>query len=169
MLELGRAGSAGVEKGVLPVLRDGAVVAQLRAANWKEAATAVVGGREWVFAKQERVLTARWSADPEGTVRFRARQTSTWKGTWEADLEETPVSVTSLSAWKGTRRYTSGGRTVGESGTTGGWSPRPTLACDGAVPLDHQVLLLWLELVLGRRNQAAVTAGVGAVVIGGSS
>lgn len=166
MLELGRAGSAGVEKGVLPVLRDGVVVAQLRASNWKEAATAVVGGREWAFAKQKRELTGRWSADPEGTVRLRATQTSMWRGTWEADLEGRPVSVAGLSAWKGTHRYTSGGRTVGESGSTGGWSPRPTLTCDDTLPLDHQVFLLWLELVLHRRNQSAAT---GAVVAGGAA
>ncbi|MGY1746455.1 hypothetical protein [Blastococcus sp. SYSU D00695] len=165
MLELGRAGSAGVEKGVLPVLRDGAVVAQLRASNWKESATAVVGDREWVFARQKRELTGRWSAEPEGAARLRARQTSFWKGTWEADLEGTPVVISGLSTWKGTHRFTSGGRTVAESGSTGGWSPRPTLDCDEAVPLDHQVFLLWLELVVTRRNQSAAT---GAIVAGGA-
>ena len=71
MLELGKAGSAGAEKGVLPVLRDGAVVATLRASNWKEAATAVVGDREWVFAKHKRELTGRWAAEPEDAVRLR--------------------------------------------------------------------------------------------------
>ena len=166
MLELGRTGSAGVGKGVLPVLRDGAVVAQLRASNWREAATAVVGEREWVFAKQKRELTGRWAADPEGSARLRARQASIWKGTWEADLEGTPVSGTSLSMWKGTHRYTSGGRTVAESGSTGGWSPRPTLTAEASVPLEHQVFLLWLELVIGRRTQAA--AG-GAAVAGGAA
>ena len=43
MLELGRAGSAGVAHGVVPVLREGAVVATLRAANWRERATATIG------------------------------------------------------------------------------------------------------------------------------
>ncbi|WP_091940841.1 hypothetical protein [Trujillonella endophytica] len=172
MLELGKAGSSGVAKGVLPVLRDGVVVAQLRASNWKEAATAVVGEREWVFAKQKRELTGRWSADPEGSARLRARQVSLWKGTWEADLEGTPVAVASLSVWKGTHRFTSGGKTVGESGSTGGWSPRPTLTCAGTVPLEHQVFLLWLEVVIGRRNQAAITgatvAATGGATAGGS-
>jgi hypothetical protein len=166
VLELGKAGSAGVEKGVLPVLRDGVVVAQLRASNWKEAATAVVGDREWVFAKQKRELTGRWSAEPEGAARLRAHQTSMWKGTWAADLEGTPVAVSSLSVWKGTHRYTSGGRTVAESGSTGGWSPRPTFDCDASVPLEHQVFLLWLELVIGRRNSSAAT---GAIVAGGAA
>ena len=86
MLELGKAGTAGTEKGVLPVLRDGLVVATLRASNRKEAATAVVGDREWVLAKRKRELTGRWAADPEDAVRLRARQTSFWKGTWEAAL-----------------------------------------------------------------------------------
>ena len=166
MLELGKRGSAGVDKGVLPVLRDGVVVAQLRTSGWKEAATVLVGDREWVFAKLKRELTARWSADPEGAARLRARSTSMWTGTWEADLESVPVAVSILSLWKGTHRFSSGGRTLAESGTTGGWSPRPMLACDDAVPLDHQVFLLWLELVISRRNQSAAT---GAIVAGGAA
>ncbi|MGY1813620.1 hypothetical protein [Blastococcus sp. SYSU D00820] len=169
VLELGKAGSAGVGKGVLPVLREGAVVGQLRAANWKEAATAVVGDREWVFASRKRTLTARWAAEPEDAVRFRAAQTSWWKGSWTADLAGTPVEVTSASKWKWTHRFTSGGRVVAESGSTGGWSPRPTLTVDGTLPLEAQVFLLWLELVVSRRNQVAVTAGVGAAVVGGAS
>jgi hypothetical protein len=169
VLELGKAGSAGTEKGVLPVLRDGSVVATLRASSWKEAATAVVGDREWVFAKNKRELSARWATEPEGAVRLRAWQTSFWKGTWAAELDGMPVEVQSTSWWKGTRRYLAGGRQVAESGTTGGWSPRPTLTADDALPLDQQVFLLWVELVITRRNTAAVGAAAGAAVIGGSS
>ena len=169
VLELGKAGSAGTEKGVLSVLRDGAVVATLRASGWKEAATARAGDREWVFAKSKRELSARWAAEPDGTVRLRAWQTSFWSGTWAAELDGTPVEVQSASWWRSTRRYLAGGRQIAESGTTGGWSPRTTLTADDSLPLDHQVFLLWVELVITRRNDAAVGAAVGAAVIGGSS
>jgi hypothetical protein len=170
MLELGKAGSAGAAKGELPVLRDGAVVARLRASNWKEQATALVGEREWVFAKMKRELTARRSADPEGTARLRARQTSWWKGAWTVELEGRSVDMRSASIWKGTHRYLAGDRQVAESGTTGGWSPRPTLTADDSLPLDEQVFLLWLELVISRRNtSAAVAAGAGAAVVAGGS
>jgi hypothetical protein len=169
VLELGKAGSAGTEKGVIPVLRDGAVVATLRASNWKESATAVVGDREWVFAKHKGELTGRWAAEPEGTPRLRAWQASFWKGTWSLDLEGRPVECEGVSFWKGDHRYVSGGSTVAEGGSTGGWSPRPTLNSDPALPLHQQVFLLWLELVISRRNTATVTAATGAAVIGGSS
>ena len=148
MLELCKAGSAGYATGELPVLRDGAVVAVLCASNWKEAATAVVGDREWVFAKNKGQLTARWAAEPEDVVRLRARQASFWRGTWTVDLE---------------------GRQLAESGSTGGWSPWPILDADPVLPLHQQVFLLWLELVLSRRNTAVVAAAAGAAVIGGSS
>jgi hypothetical protein len=169
VLELGNAGSAGAEKGVLPVFRDGSVVAWLRASNWKESATAVVGDREWVFAKNKGELTGRWSAEPEDAVRLRGSQRTFWKGTWTIDLEGRPVEMENASMWRGTHRYMSAGRQLAESGTTGGWSPRPTLAGDDALPLHQQVFLLWLELVLSRRNTAAVGAAAGAAVIGGSS
>jgi len=165
VLELGKAGQHGT-----PVLRDGEPVARLRASNWREAATAVVGDREWAFGKRKRELVGRLAADPGDAARFRAVQTSLWRGTWTVDLDGVPVDVETASWWRGTRRYTSGGRTVGGSGRTGGWSRRPTLTADDTLSLDAQVFLLWVQLVLDRRQStsaAAATAG-GAAAAGGS-
>jgi hypothetical protein len=170
VLELGKSGSHGLARGTLPVLRDGALVAELRASNWKESATAVIASREWVLGKHKRELTGRWASEPEDAVRLRARQVSMWRSTWVVDLEGTPLEVQSRSMWKGTHRYLAAGRVVAESGTTGGWSPRPTLTTDEAMPLDHQVFLLWVELVISRRNQAATTAAIaGGAAAAGSS
>jgi hypothetical protein len=72
VLELGEASSAGHPKGEVPVLRDGTVVARLRASNWEEAGTAVAGDREWVLATRNGGLTGRWSAEPEDAVRLCA-------------------------------------------------------------------------------------------------
>jgi hypothetical protein len=169
VLELGRSGSPGTGRGAVPVLSGGAVVATLRASNWKEAATAQVGDRTWVFGKRDRALVGRWEADPADAVRLRARQTSWWKGTWVLDLDGVAVEMRSTSWWRGTHRYTSGGRTVAESGTTSGWSPRPRLTAADELPLATQVFLLWTELVITRRNNAAAAGGTSAAVIGGTS
>ena len=160
MLELGRSGSHGSGKGVLPVLDGDVVVATLRASNWREAATADVAGRVWEFQRNGgRELTGRWAAEPVGAARVRARQASYWTGSWTVDLEGTLVEVTTTSWWKGTHRYCTGGRPLAESGTTGAWSMRPTLSPEPGLPLDHAVFLLWFELVLSRRT-AAVAAAV---------
>ena len=169
MLELGRAGSHGAPRGEAPVLRNGAVVAHLRASNWREAATAVVGDRVWVFDKRRGELIGRWSTEPADVARLRAEKTSFWKGTWSVELEGRPVEVRPGSKWKGTHRFISGGRQVAASGSTGGWSPRPTLDADDSLPLHHQVFLLWMELLFNRRNTAAVSAATTAAVIGGTS
>jgi hypothetical protein len=170
MLELGRSGSAGYPTGEAPVFRDGSVVALLRASNWKEAATAIVGDRAWAFEKRRGDLIGRWITEPEGVVRLRARQTSFWKNTWAVELEGKPVEVQSVSMWKSTHRFLTGGLPIAESGSTGGWSPRPVLAADDSLPLHHQVFLLWMELVLHRRNTAAAMgAATSAAVIGGST
>jgi hypothetical protein len=168
VLELGKPGSLGYPKGELPVLRDGSVMAVLRASNWKEAATAIVGERVWVFSKRKGELTARWDVEPQDTARLRAAQKSFWKSTWTVDLEGRPVEMQNASMWRSTHRYLSGGKQVAESGTTGRWSPRPTLTADDALPLHQQVFLLWVELVLSRRN-AAAAGGVAAATIAGSS
>jgi hypothetical protein len=168
VLELGKAGSTGI-RGEVPVLRDGEVVATLRAASWKESATALVGDREWIFVKRRGVLTARLSLDPEDSARYTARQASFWKSTWVVEFDGVQIDVEKISMWKTTHRYLAGGWQVAESGTTGGWSARPTLTADDRLTLDQQVFLLWLEVVLDRRNKAAIGAAAGAAVIGGSS
>lgn len=109
MLELGKSGSAGYPRGELPVLRDGKVVAVLRASNWKEAATAVVGDRVWAFAKRTGELTGRWAAEPQDSARLRATQKSFWRSTWTIDLEGRLVEMQNASMWRGTHRYVSGG------------------------------------------------------------
>src|SRR5215210_200526 len=111
VLELGKAGTAGIS-GEVPVLRNGEVVATLRASNWRESAAAVVGDREWVFAKARGVLTSRRSVDPEDTVRSSARQASLWKGTWVVDLDGEHIDVERTSMWKNTHRYLHRGRRV---------------------------------------------------------
>jgi hypothetical protein len=161
VLELGRAGTAGGDRGVRPVLRGDLVVATLRASNWKEAATAVVDDREWVLAKDGRELVARRPADPAGTARLRARRTSWWRGTWDVDLEGLVLQAARASVWRSGLRYSDGGRQVALGGTTGGWSPRPTLRADVDLPLHQQVFLLWLELVLARRDATVVGDGGG--------
>ena len=159
VLELGKAGAAGAGKGVRPVLRDGVVVATLRAANWKEAATAVVDDREWVLARDGRELVGRWPGDLAGTARLRARQTSWWRGTWDVDLEGLVLQGARASLWRSALRYTDGDRQVAVGGTTGRWSPRPTLTADVPLPLHQQVFLLWVELVLARRDAAIAGDG----------
>lgn len=161
MLELGKAGVSGVGSGVRPVLADGVAVGTLRASHRKEQAAAFVSEREWLFGKRQGQLQGRWTVDPEGSARLRARRVSLWKGTWIADLQGTLVEVEKLSCWTGTHRFVAGGQQVAHSGTTGGWSPRPTLTATPGMPLHHQVFLLWLELVTSRRSGDASGATFG--------
>lgn len=169
MLELGKAGEHGTGRGVVPLLADGRVVATLQASNWKEQAVAVLGDRSWTFARRKQEIVGRWTPEPEDAARLRARQTSFWKGAWEADLEGTVVRVEVASWWKGTHRVLLGDRQVAVSGTAGTWSTRPTLTADPDVPLLHQVFLLWLLVVISRRNTATMTAATTSVVIAGGS
>ena len=171
MLELGRAGDHRTAKGEVPVLRDGEPVARLRSTDfWKEGSVAVVGDREWVLERRKGgALVGRWAVDPEDPGRLRAEQVSMWKGTWRVDLEGTVVDVVPASYWKGTYRFTVGERTVAESGSTGGWSPRPTLTAGEDLSLDAQVFLLWLVLVVQRRTYgAAIAVSLGAATAGSS-
>ena len=161
MLELGRAGTAGAGKGTLPVLHEGALVGTLRASAWKEAATVELGGRSLEFGRTGRELTG----GEDGVVRFRARMTSLWTGTWALELDGTAVAMRTTSWWRGARLYTAGGRTLAQSSSSG-WLRRPALTAAGDLPLEAQVFLLWVELVILRRSGGAAA---GAVVASGAA
>jgi hypothetical protein len=163
VLELGKAGTAGAARGVLPVLRDGSPVGTLHASGWREAATAEVAGRSLVFGRRGRELTGAEAGTD--AVRFRARMTSLWTGTWSMGLDGTAVQMRTTSWWRGARRYTAEGRTLAESTATG-WLRRPTLTAADELPLEAQVFLLWVELVLLRRSGGAAA---GAAVAGGAA
>ena len=159
MLELGKAGTHGTPGHLAPVLADGRVVATLPSSNATGDAAATIGNRAWTLTTERRELTARRDTDPAGTVRLRARQPS-WRSRWELDLEGTPVEVRTTSRWHGTRRYIVGGVSVAESGTgRGWWSPRPTLTAGPSLPLERQVLLLWVESVLSGFYSSTVALG----------
>jgi hypothetical protein len=163
VLELGKPGTHGVDRETMPVVRDGALVGSLRAAPYREQATARAGDREWVFSRGGRELVGRWAVEPEQANRFSARPVSLWKGTWTADLDGTAVEIRPGSWWKGDRRYVVDGREIGASGNTSRWVPRPTLDLDeGVLDLDAQVFLLWVELTLRRRNAGAAAGGAAA-------
>ena len=155
MLELGKRGSHGLPKGTVPVLDGEAVVATLRASNWKEAATAGIGDREWAFRRNgSRELVGRWAVDPQDAVRVRAHQDSVWRSTWTVDLEGVAVQAESASWWGKGHRFTSGGQLLAQSGVQG-WSWRATLTPQPGLPVDHAVFLLWFEMVLTNRAAAA--------------
>ena len=159
MLELGRAGTIGAERGVLPVLRGGSLVGTLRASAWREGATAEVGGRSLEFGRSRRELTGRDAG--ADAPRFQARMTSLWTGTWELELDGTAVQMRTTSWWRGSRRYTAGDRILAESASTG-WLRRPTVTAAEDVPLETQVFLLWVELVIQRRDGGATAGTVAA-------
>ena len=167
MLELGKPGTHGVGREAMPVVRDDALVGSLRAAPYRENATARAGDREWVFTRRGRELVGRWAVDPDEANRFSARPVSLWKGTWTADLDGTAVEIRPGSWWKGDRRYVVDGREIGASGNTSRWVPRPTLDLDDTLGLDAQVFLLLVELVLRRRIAAA--AGGAAAAAGAAT
>ena len=163
MLELGKPGTAGVDRQTMPVLRDGTLVGRLQASAWRERAIARAGDRDWVYTRAGRELAARWTAEPEGTVRLSARPESLWKGTWTADLDGIQVEIRPASWWKGTRRYAVDGREIGESANASYWVPRPIL------DLDAQVFLLWVELIVRRRTASAAAGGAAAAGTAGAA
>ena len=122
MLELGKLGSAGVPKGDAGAPRRRRSSRLLRASNWKEAAFAVVGDREWVFAKRRGELTGALGGRSGRTRALPRPATSFWRATWTVDLDGHGWSrCESASLWRGTHRFVVDGAEIAVSGSTGGW------------------------------------------------
>lgn len=158
-----RPGRRGAEPGVQPVVAGGegdkdatggVQVATLAPGRWREQATAVVGGVEWVYARQGRDLVGRKAADPEGSARLRAVRASFWTSRYDLDLEGRVASVTGSRH----RVWTADGQPLGSSGHVGSWSPVPTVTLADDVPVHHAVFLVWLERTFVQRSRAAASA-----------
>lgn len=96
---------------------------------------------------------------------------SNWKDEAALSSGETVWNLRSAKGKRGTHRIERSGQKVALSGRTGTWSTRATLDAADDVPLDHQLFLLWMLLVLNRRadNTAAATAIAGGTAAAGSS
>lgn len=103
---------------MLPVLRDGAVVATPDTSNGKESTAARVGDRSWTFAKQRGALTGRRAGEPEDAVRPRAGRTSWWTCTWALDHQVALLGVELVVSRRNTAAATAaiaGGAVAGSS------------------------------------------------------
>jgi hypothetical protein len=160
VLELGKAGTAGMQKGECPVLRDGQVVGAMSPKRWRTAALAKLGAEEWVYARYKRDYVGRWATDPEGSMRLRFWQTSMWKDRWAVDLEGRPAEVgrTTRHYGRGTYGVLIDGWLVAVLGGTKGWLTRPTVDATDRLPLHQQMFLLWMQHVLQRRMAARAGA-----------
>jgi len=152
-------------------------VAVLAASDWREEATLTRGQTVWnLRSRKGKRLTGTLATDPETSdtgeqARYLAKQASMWRGTWDISLDGVRYTLGPKSFWRGTHRIERSGQEVAVTGTAGTWSTRVTLEAVSDVPLDHQLFLLWMALVLNRRaSNAATTAAVagGAVAAGGS-
>lgn len=170
MLEIGK-----VKDKSAPILRGEEIVAVLSASNWKEEATLTRGDSVWNCRTRKGRITGALSTDPELTetgeqARFVAERASFWRGTWDLALDGIRYTLEPKSFWRGTHRFERNGQEVAVTGTAGTWSTRITLEAAEDVPLDHQLFFLWVAFVLNRRaTNAAVAAGAGVAVAGGSS
>lgn len=138
----------------VPVLREGGVVAVLRAAPPPaERVTADVGDRSWVLLRHGRTVTGSPSDAPAGDPVLRA-ETTIAEVLW-VRLDGRPLQVRRLSWLRGMHAYRDGGREVARSGMAGLFRPITTFSADDSLPLEHQVVLMCLDLYTCRRNTRA--------------
>lgn len=155
MLQLGPAGSAGYEPGVLPVFWDGAVIAAMRiTGDGRPVATVALQDQEWVFTSVGREIHGRLTKDPEGVVRYRGRQVAVLRDTWQIDMEGTPVEM--RSAWLSSdHRFLVNGAVVAESAIV---DRRVQLHGGAGLSWPQLLFLFWLDLSARRRYAASAAA-----------
>lgn len=152
MLEWGRKSA-----GIVSVLQDGFVVAQVRQAAMRERAGVAIGSSQWQFYRQRGDLHA---VSVDGTFGMTASPTKIFGVSWDICTGTHAYRMEPMGLFKSGRRVLCAGTPVGSSDRVG-WSRRPTLDVDASIPVEHQVFLLWVLYIIGRRSSGGPGASGG--------
>ena len=153
MLEWGRKSG-----GIVPVEREGRVVAELRPSSFRERADVAIEGAPWQFFKRSGDLHAVREGMPEALT---ASRPSFFRQAWEVDAGTIAYRIEPAGFFRSGYHVLCGATRIGYSDKIGFWTRRPTLDVDPSVPLEHQVFLLWVAYVMRKRSEGAATAGGG--------
>jgi hypothetical protein len=140
------------------VERDDRVVAELDISWWRERGALLVD-REAFSIVREGVISSdfRMTAS-DGTVVATASKPSVLRRCFEVVHAGHTVTLGARSAWGRTMDVHLDGRAVGAITPAGAWSRRAFADLPASLPLPVQVFVVWLAVLLWKREQDAAAA-----------
>lgn len=133
----------------------GATVAVIDLSNWRENATIEVAGRRYL-ARHRTWAKEFVLEDESGRAVATAEKPSAWRERFLFVLGERRYELARGSAWGGTFVVSRAGAGVVGSVRQKGWfSSEVYVELPEELPVEVQMLILWLTMVLRRRQEAA--------------
>jgi len=140
------------------VERDGREVAELDISWWRERGALTITGQTYAIAREGLIAGDFRMTAPDHSVVATASKPSVLRRRFDIVCRGHTVVLEARSAWRRTMDVLLDGRAVGAITPSGAWTRRASAELPDALPLPVQVFVVWLAVLLWKREQDAAAA-----------
>lgn len=140
------------------VERGGRAVAELDISWWRERGELTIDGRTYGVRRDGLISGDFTLTAPDGTVVATASKPSILHRRFAVVHGGHTITIEARSAWGRTMDVLLDGRAVGAISPAGAWTRRAVAELPDALPLPVQVFVVWLAVLLWKRDEDAVSA-----------
>ena len=140
------------------VERNGREVAELDISWWRERGALTIAGQTYAIAREGLIAGDFRMTAPDHSVVATASKPSVLRRRFDIVYRGHTVVLEARSAWRRTMDVLLDGRAVGAITPAGAWTRRASAELPDALPLPVQVFVVWLAVLLWKREQDAAAA-----------
>ena len=140
------------------VERDGRAVAELDISWWRERGELTIAGQTYAIAREGLIAGDFRMTAVDHSVVATACKPSVLRRRFDIVYRGHTVVLEARSAWRRTMDVLLDGRAVGAITPAGAWTRRASAELPDALPLPVQVFVVWLAVLLWKREQDAAAA-----------
>jgi hypothetical protein len=133
--------------------RDGREVAALDISWWRERGALVIDGVSYAVVREGLVSSDFRMTGPDGRVVATASKPSLFRRRFDVVAGSHTVTLQARSAWGRTMDVLLDGRPAGTVTPAGMWTRRASADLPDTLPRPVQVFILWLVLLLWKRDE----------------
>jgi hypothetical protein len=138
--------------------RDGRRVAELDISWWRERGELAVDGTSYAVAREGLLSGDFRMTAPDGRLVATASKPSAFRRRFDIVHGGRTWTLQARSAWRRTMDLSVEGRSAGAITPTSIWSRRATANLPAALPLPVQVFVVWLTVLLWKRDDEAAAS-----------
>ena len=140
------------------VERDGRAVAELDFSWWRERGELAIAGETYAITREGFISSDFTMTAPGGAVVATASKPSVLLRRFAIVHGGHTVTLEARSAWRRTMDVLLDGHAVGAITPDGAWTRRASADLPDALPLPVQVFVVWLAVLLWKREHEAAVA-----------
>jgi hypothetical protein len=139
------------------VLQNESPLAEIDIASWREKGLLAVGGSTYKVYR-EGLMSGRFVLEANGTEMASAEKPSALRRSFTVRYDDRAYELRAESAFRRTFVLLEQGVQIGSIAPTGLFTRKATVNLPAALPLPVQVFLIWLTLILWKRDSDSAAA-----------